>query len=43
VSHYPGDTPVPWFRSKGEVRQVRCTEQPDRRAAELEGGAGLAR
>jgi transposase len=23
VSSYPGDTLVPWFRSKGEVRQVR--------------------
>jgi hypothetical protein len=40
VSSYPGDTPVPWFRS-GEVRQVRrCAEQPDRRAAELERGTG---
>ena len=36
VSSYPGDTPVPWF-----VRQVRRSRHQDRRAAELEGGAGL--
>jgi hypothetical protein len=43
VSSYPGDTPVPWFRSKVKCAKVRCARQPHRRAAELEGKARHAR
>jgi hypothetical protein len=38
VSCYPADTPV---RSFGGVHQVRSTRPAHRRAAELEGSAGL--
>jgi hypothetical protein len=39
VSTYPGDTPVPWFRSKVKC-EVRRARPPHRRAAELERAAG---
>jgi hypothetical protein len=35
-------TPMSLVRSQGEMRQVRRTPQPDRRAAELEREAGHA-
>jgi hypothetical protein len=36
VSNYPSDTPVPWFRLQGQMRQVRRARIAHRRAAELE-------
>ena len=42
VSSYPAETEVPWFKSPGEMRQVRRAWQQDRRTPELEGAAGTA-
>jgi hypothetical protein len=43
VSSYPGDTPVPWFGTKVKCGKCGCARTAHRRAAELEGSAGLDR